>query len=133
MLTAITIAITDRPKSSTITWLLRRASCWCSKKFKLRERDLRRLALFRRFGRGEQLGRPEVEHAGEDAVGEGLALGVVVHHRVVERLAREGDLVLRAGEFLLQREHILVGLQVRVGLGEGEHLTEHAGKRALGL
>src|ERR1043165_3491691 len=128
------IAITDRRNSSTITRVLRRASCWCSKKFKgVGEGDLGRLALFGRLGGHEQLGRAEVEHAGEDAVGERLARGVVVHHRVVERLAREGDLVLGAGELLLQREHVLVGFQVRVRLGEGEHLAEHAGQRALGL
>src|SRR6185295_1231613 len=107
MLTAITIAITDRKKSSTITRLLRRASCWCSKKFTLGELDLRRFALLLRLDHGEQLGRPEAEHAGEDHVGKGLALGVVLHHRVVERLAREGDLVLGAGQLFLQRDHVL--------------------------
>ena len=45
----------------------------------------------------------EAEQAGEDVVREGFALGVVLHHRVVERLAGERDLVLGAGELLLQR------------------------------
>src|SRR6185436_2884481 len=107
--TARTIATTDSANSSTITRLLRRASCWCSKKFKLGERNLRCLALFRGLGGGEQLGRAEAEHAGEDGVRERLALGVVLHHRVVERLARERDLVLGAGELFLQRQHVLVG------------------------
>jgi hypothetical protein len=35
----------------------------------------------------------EVEEAGEDRRGESLALVVVGHHRIVEGLAREGDLV----------------------------------------
>src|ERR671919_593729 len=87
---------------------LRRERSCCSKKSKLREGDLRRLALLGRLGRLQELGGAEAEHAGEDHVGERLALGVVHHHRVVERLARERDLVLGAGELLLQREHVLV-------------------------
>src|SRR5258708_15476105 len=127
-----TIATTESVKRATITQVLRRASAWCSKKFKLLlgERNLRRLALFRRLGRLQQLGRAEAEHAGEDVAGEGFALRVVGHHRIVERLAREGDLVLGAGELLLQREHVLVRLQVRVGLGEREHAAEHTGERS---
>src|SRR5512138_2910359 len=108
MSTQATIAATASRKSRTITRLARRATLWCSKKFKRLERDLRRFALFGRFGGGEQLRRREAEEAGEEIVGEGLALGVVLHHRIVERLAREGDLVLGAGELLLQREHVLV-------------------------
>src|SRR5688572_32947659 len=105
---------------------LRRARSWCSKKFKLREGNLRRLALFGRFGRLQQLGGVEAERPGDDAGREGLALDVVFHHRVVVRLAREGDLVLGAGELFLQRQHVLVRLEVGVGLGEGEQAPEHA-------
>src|SRR5688572_13077965 len=111
----------------------RRARSCCSKKSKLRERDLRRLALLGRFGRVQELGGVETEHAGEDVVRKGLAPGVVFHHRVVERLARERHLVLGAGELFLDRQHVLVGLEVGVGLGEREQASEHAGERALGL
>src|SRR5262245_40887342 len=133
-LTPSTMATTESRNRSTITRVFLRASAWCSKKFKrLGERDLRCLALFRRLGGSEQLRGAEVEHAGKDAVGERLALGFLLHHRVVERLAGERDLVLGAGELLLQREHVLVGFQVGIRLGEREHAAEHAGERAFRL
>src|SRR3954471_12381866 len=121
-----TIAATARRKRHTITRLFRRASCWCSKnetrficmaqarpgtsRGRLGQRDLGRLALVGRFGGLQELGRTEPHRAGEGHLGEGLAPCVVLHHRVVVRLAREGDLVLGAAELLLQAEHVLVGL-----------------------
>src|SRR5436853_6405276 len=108
------MATTESRKSATITPLLRRARLWCSKKFKLAERNLRSLALFRRFCGLQKLRGAEAEEAGEEIVRDRLALRVVLHHRVVVGLARERDLVLGAGELLLQREHVLVRLQVRV-------------------
>ena len=78
----------------------------------------------------EQAGRLEVEHAGDDHRGEGLAPGVVEHHRVVIGLPGEGDLVLGGGQFLLQGQHVLVGLQVGIGLGHGEKPAQHAGQLA---
>src|SRR4051812_27297470 len=105
-------AITASTYSTTIMRELRRARSCCWKKFKRAlEGDLRRLALLGRLGRLEELGGGETEGPGEHTVGEGLALGVVLGDRVVVRLAREGDLVLGAGELLLQREHVLVRLQ----------------------
>src|SRR5262245_17961091 len=99
--TAMTTPSTASANSSTITRVLRRATCWCSKKVadaatsRARlELHLRSLALLRGFGRLQQLGRTEAEHAGEDRVRERFALGVVLHHRIVERLAGERDLVL---------------------------------------
>src|SRR5207253_28554 len=76
--------------------------------------DLRRLALLRRFGRLQELRCRKAEHAGEDAVREGLAARVVFHHRVVVGLARERHLVLGAGELFLQAEHVLIGFQIGV-------------------
>src|SRR5262245_33476880 len=123
-------ASTAAAKSTTISRVLRRASAWCSKKVRaeLRERDLRRLALLGRLGRLQQLGGAEAEGPGEDIVRERLALGVVLHHRVVERLAREGHLVLGAGELLLQPEHVLVGLEVGVLLEHREQAAEQIGR-----
>src|SRR5688572_14125088 len=108
---------TATPYQRTSQRELRRARSWCSKKSKLREGDLWRLAFFGRLGRLQQLGSVEAQRPGDDVVREGLALGVVFHHRVVERLAREGDLVLGAGELFLQRQHVLVRLEVGIGLG----------------
>src|SRR5688572_14627433 len=99
---------------------LRRERSCASKKSKLRERHLRRLALLGRLGGLQELGGVEAEHPGEEVVRERLALGVVLHHRVVERLARERHLVLGAGELLLQREHVLVRLQVGILLEHRE-------------
>src|SRR5262245_866537 len=134
-LTARTTPSTASMNSSTITRVLRRATCWCSKKvaatatrWNRLELHLRSLALLRRLGRLQQLGRAEAEHSREDRVGERLALGVVLHDRIVERLARERDLVLGAGELLLDREHVLVRFQVRIRLGQREEPAENAGE-----
>src|SRR6185369_4409739 len=127
--TASTTATTASAYSRTIVRVLRRARSCCWKKFNL-ERDFGRFALLGRLGRLQELRRTEAEGAGEEVVREGLALRVVFHHRIVERLARERHLVLGAGELLLQREHVLVRLQVRVGLGEREEAAERAAERA---
>src|SRR5258706_7382186 len=127
------MATTESRNSTTITPLLRRARLWCSKKFKLAERDLGRLALFSRLGGLQELRGGEAECAGEDAVREGFALGVVLHHRIVIGLAGEGDLVLGAGELLLQREHVLVGLQVGILLEDRDQPAERAAQRAFRL
>src|SRR3546814_1171997 len=59
---------------------------------RLSELDLRRRPhlLLLPGGDLQQRGRGEVEHARDDARGEHLALDVVGHHHVVERLAGEG-------------------------------------------
>src|SRR5436190_9049606 len=130
---------TASTNSSPITRVLRRATCWCSKKVAAAatrarlELYLRSLALLCRLGRLQQLGLTEAEHPGKDRIGERFALGVVFHHRIVERLARERDLVLGAGELFLDREHVLVRFQIRVPLGQREQLAEHPGQLALGL
>lgn len=82
-------------------------------------------ALLRRLDL-QQLRRREHEHAGDDAVGEHLARVVVVHHRVVERLARERDLVLGRGQLFGELHHVLVRLQVRISLGNCEQPAQRA-------
>src|SRR3990172_4392334 len=64
--------------------------------------------------------RGEVEHRGDEVGREGLDLVVVRHHRVVVELAREGDLVLRRGQFLLERGHVLVRLELGIPFHDGE-------------
>ena len=52
--------------------------------------------------------------------GNSFALSVVAHDRVVEGLAGECHLVLGRGQLFLQRQHVLVGFQVGITLGQGE-------------
>src|SRR4051794_33672247 len=99
---------TARTNRNTISAVWRRACSWRSKKsmaletpgemLALRERDFHRLALFRRLGRLEKRRLPELAETGDEVVREALDRGVVAHHRVVVGLARERDLVLRAGQ-----------------------------------
>jgi hypothetical protein len=58
---------------------------------------------------------------------------VVVGGGVVERLPGEADLVLGRGQLLLQGEHVLVGLEVRVRLGQGKEPAQGAAQLGLGL
>ena len=62
----------------------------------------------------------ELERPGEEHGRELLDLGVVVEHAVVVELPRVGDPVLGGGQLLLQLQEVLVGLEVGVGLAEGE-------------
>src|SRR5262245_66599636 len=66
----------------------------------------------------EQCRLLEAEHASHLDGREDLAPDVVVGGGVVEPLPGEGDLVLGRGQFLLQGEHVLVGLEVRVSSEE---------------
>ena len=56
-------------------------------------------------------------------VGKRLDLVVVLQHAVVVELPRIGDPAFGGGQFFLQRQEVLVGLEVRVGLAEGEQLA----------
>ena len=60
-------------------------------------------------------------------------LVVVLHHAVVVELPRVRDAVLGGGELLLQRQEVLVRLQVGVRLGEREQRLQRAGEHVLGL
>ena len=61
-----------------------------------------------------------------------LDLDVEVAHGHVVEAPRGLDLVLGVGELVLELEEVLVGLQIRVGLRDGEQLAQRAGERALG-
>src|ERR1700681_534585 len=63
---------------------------------------------------------PEAEHARHHIVGEGLNADVQVAHGAVVVAARHLQLILDLGQLLLQGEKILVGLELRIGLGDSE-------------
>src|SRR5262249_50311727 len=128
-----TVSVTaTRYQSTSQREVLRLRSC-CSKKSKLPEGNLRRGALLGGLGRLQELRGREAEQPGEEVVRKGLQAEVVLPDRVVVGLAGERDLVLGAGELLLQRRHALVRLEVGVALEDGEQPAERAAKRALGL
>ena len=61
-----------------------------------------------------------MEHAGDDVGRNALDPDVVLHDLVVVELAREADLVLGRGEFLLERQEVLVRLEVGILLDDNE-------------
>ena len=67
----------------------------------------------------------------DDAAREHFALVVVAHHRMVVRLPREHHLVLGHRQLVGELRHVLVRLEVRISLSEGEQLPECAGERIL--
>src|SRR6185369_12915979 len=85
-----------------------------------------------RLGRGEQLRRLEGEEAGDEITGEALLARVVVGDGVVVVLPRETDLVLRRRQLLLQAQDVLVGLELRVVLHQGEEAPHGAAEGVLG-
>src|SRR5207342_871881 len=158
--TAVTIPATASANSSTSHVALRRAAAWCSKKFISRrqgqpvirsrgnghcapadgsripgsELDLRRrphLGLLSGRDLQQRRGR-EIEHAGDDTRGEHLAPVVVAHDTVVEGLPGERDLVFGRGQLLGELHHVLVSLEVRVRLGDGQQAAERAVELLLG-
>ena len=68
----------------------------------------------------------EAQRGGEQCRGELLDAGVVLLHRVVEEPPRRRDLVLDVGQFGLKLLEVLVGLEVRIGLGQREQLPQRA-------
>src|SRR5262249_7229773 len=68
--------------------------------------------------------RLEAAHAGDYVGRERLHRGVERLDRAVVELPRVGDLVLGVGQFALQPEEVLVGLEVGVRLGEREQPAE---------
>src|SRR5918997_5867443 len=75
----------------------------------------------------------EAHGTGEDDRREALDLGVVGLDRVVVVLPREGDLVLRRRELLLEVDQDRVGAKLRIVLGNGEQVPDGPGKTGLGL
>src|SRR5258708_25601328 len=70
----------------------------------------------------EEIFRRKSERPCQQHRGELLDAGVVFLHRVVEEAARGGDLVLDVGELGLELLEVLAGLQIGVGLAQGEQL-----------
>src|SRR5271166_5773542 len=91
--------------------------------------------LFQIFRHGERLHGlvAAVERRGPQHTGKGLELGVVGAYRLDVVAPRHRNAVLRTFQLRLQREEILVRLQVRVTLGRDQQPSERAGERALRL
>ena len=103
----------------------------CPRSAQKLELHLRHLGGF--LGDGEVLHRLRIriEHRAPPAAGDRPDLGIVGLHRGDVVAPRDGDAVLGAFELRLQREEVLVRLEVRIVLGDGEQLAERAGQRAL--
>src|SRR5213596_446608 len=81
-----------------------------------------------RRARGLQLEvrpRPLADDFCRQHLGEAAYIGVVAVHGVVVVLAGDGDAVLGALELVLERPEILVRLELRVALRDGERSEEH--------
>src|SRR5690606_18675598 len=108
----------DSRNNTTSRTVLRRAMSWERKKSMqpALERDLGCRLYLGAVLELQQTGiMAMAEQAGHCHRREGLAVSVVGHYLIVERLPGEGDLVLRARELLAQLHHVLIGLQIRVG------------------
>src|SRR5207249_2333341 len=94
------------------------------------ERDLRGSGVT--LG-GEELPRAEAEAAGEEHPREALHGRVEAHHRRVVVAARRAYLVLGVRQLVLELAEVLGGLEVRVGLRDGEEASEGSGQAGIGL
>src|SRR5258706_15463524 len=83
----------------------------------------RLLAAGRRLEEGLVL---EAAEGGDEAAGEEAQPRVVVAHRLVEAHALHRDAVLRALELALEREEVLVGLEIGIALDRDEQAAERA-------
>src|SRR5439155_5096455 len=81
----------------------------------------------------EVLAGPEAEAAGEQVGGEALDAGVKGPNGLVVELPRVRDAPLRRGQLLLEREEVLVGLQVGILLRHREQRLQRRGDLVLGL
>src|SRR5438093_454514 len=135
-LTARTTPTTASANSTTRSEVLRRARVWCSKNVTATtsaEGDARRLALLGALGRLQLLRLREGEDVGDEVRRERLAADVVLHDGVVVALAGERDAVLGARQLFLDRQHVLVRLELRVGLDHREEPAERARQPRLRL
>ena len=145
--TATTMPATASTNRTTRRDEVRRAAAWCSKKFMpaiggSRLRTVR-LSPIRTAPSAPRAPRLLLGRISSSAAGaklnmpakmlrrEHFAPVVVGHHRVVERLARERDLVLGRGQLLGELHHVLVGLEVRIGLGHRHQSAQRAVQHAL--
>ena len=81
----------------------------------------------------EVLGLADAEDVGDDVRRHRLDLRVEVPHGGVVVAAGRRDAVLGGGQLLLEGEEVLVGLEVGVGLGDGEQATEGLAQHVLAL
>src|SRR6266550_1729602 len=88
-----------------------------------REIHLRRLRRPRRL-QLEVRTRPLPQNLRRQHLREAPDVGVVAVHGLVVVLARDRDAILRSLELVLQRAEVLVGLELRVILGDGEQAAE---------
>ena len=68
------------------------------------------------------------EGRGPQHAGEGLELGIVGPHRLDVVAPRHGDAVLSAFELRLQRQEVLVRLEVGIVLADGDQSAERAAR-----
>src|SRR4029079_16627490 len=90
----------------------------------------RRLATRRRLEVGLL---PEAAQGRHEAAREEPEPRIVLAHRLVEAPPLNGDAVLRALELALQRQEVLVGLQLGVALDGDEQAAQRPAQLALGL
>src|SRR5262249_60744602 len=83
-------------------------------------------------GHVEELDRPEAQRCGCQYRREALAAVVIAVDRIVVELAREGDLVFRGGQLLLQLLDVVVGLELRIGLDQGKYHARGLAEELLG-
>src|SRR2546425_9747495 len=98
----------------------------------LREIHLRRLSRPRRLEL-EVRAWPLAEQFSRQHLREAPDIGVVAVHCLVVVLPRDRDAVLRPLELVLQRAEVLVGLELRVVLGDGEQAAERGRQLPVGL
>src|SRR3989304_2986254 len=76
---------------------------------------------------------PEAGERGHEAAREEPEARVVLADRFVEAAALHGDAVLRALELALERQEVLVALEIRVALHHDQQPAEGSAQLALGL
>ena len=79
------------------------------------------------------LGLGAVEDLGADRVGEGADAGVIALHRLIIVAAGDQDRIFGALDLALQRQEILVGLELRIGLLQPLQRDDRLGQPALGI
>src|SRR5439155_19560436 len=81
----------------------------------------------------EELPGPELPEGRNDPRREALDERVQRLHLVVVELTGERDLGFRSRELLLEGQEVLVGLQLRIVLGDGDQAADAGGELVLGL
>src|SRR4029079_6339100 len=74
-----------------------------------------------------------IKYRAPPAAGDRPDLRIIFLHRGDVVLARDGDAVLGAFELRLERQEVLVRLQIRIVLGDGQQTAERTGEAVLRL